>query len=41
MALSLIEVTIARDKMDKALHDLDELQKVAQGPVYQQIFDRG
>ena len=48
VALSLIEMTNTHDAMDKALakkdkvlKDLVEIQKVDQGPVYQQVFDRG
>ena len=35
MGLSVIEVAGAREKMDKALKDLFEIQKVAQGSLYQ------
>ena len=38
---SLIEVDVAHSKMDKALQELVELQKVANGLVYQQVFERG
>ena len=41
MTLSLIEITITRGKMDKAMYDLVELKIMAQGPVYQQVFDSG
>ena len=34
VAMSLIKVDAARGKMDKALQNLAELQKVAQGSVY-------
>ena len=41
VAKSLIEVDAAREKMDKALHDLVELQKVATGSMYGRVFSRG
>ena len=40
VAKSLIEVDAARENMDKALHDLVELQKVATGLMYERVFSR-
>ena len=39
--IALLKVNSSRDRINKALQELVELQKFAHDPIYKHVFDRG